>query len=366
MPSKIWMQFQDTHYPLWTHAHVHRSGMAGVKILQPHLCSPQPFGPGIEYMGRPVWNGDSDKQFIIRPDSRTAAHDFVYEWLKPIVAKCPWVTIWAGHNEVDVTTPEACKAFAAYEIWRIHYLRQLLKELHYPDVKVTASSIGTGNPPRLEYWQWIGRGSAEADYSELHEYGMKRMNIDGFHLGRCARSREACIAYGHRWPPTIIGETGIDLRGDPIHDGWQAQGISSEDYVNQIIAYAVWCEQYEWIKAVAPFIWLHTGWPSFDLDQHTSSILVTKMIEQGLDIEQLIGAAVQERIIPLNPNAAFEKAAAVKGLLPAMPEDRINIGGKRYAYQAFRDPKDRDWQHIVFCIEHNWDPSHFIWFTVKN
>jgi len=366
MSSKIWFATQDIRFPLWFHAHVHESGTGGVKLLQPHLCSPQPFGPGIEYMGRPVWNADSDKQFIARTDSKAAAHEFVYDWMKPIVAKCPWVTIWTGHNEVDVTTPEACQQFAAYEIWRIHYMRRLLDDLHYPDVKIAASSLGTGNPPHMEYWEWIGRGIAEADYTELHEYGMGRMNIDGFHLGRCERSRDACSSYGHRWPPTIIGETGIDRAGDPLHDGWQAQGISSEEYVQQIMAYDLWCQQRDWIVGVAPFVWLSTGWPSFDFDEYTSSILVAKMREQGLDIEQLIGAAVHQRIMPLNPLAAFEKAGTEKRLLPAMPEDRIDIGGKRYAYQAYRDADDRDWIWIVYTAEGDWDSSHFHWSKVRN
>ena len=218
----------------------------------------------------------------------------------------------------------------------------------------------------MEYWKWIGKGGAEADYSEPHEYGMGTMNIDGWHLGRCVQSRDACLSYNHHWPPSIIGETGIDRLGDPVNDGWQAQGISSEEYVRQLTAYDIWCQQHDWIVGVAPFVWLSTGWPSFDIDEYTSSLLVAKMQEQGMDVERLIAAAVQERIIPLNPNAAFEKAAAKKSLLPAMREDRIMIGGKRYAYQVYRHPADRQYQDIVYTLDGDWEPSHFTWFKVKN
>jgi len=186
-------------------------------------------------MGRAVFPNDSDKALITRPDPKTAASEFVYSWMRPIIALCPWVTIWCGHNEVDTTTPEACQRFAAYEPWRIEYMRQLLRELggRYANVKIAASSFGTGNPPYLEHWKWLGQGSAEADYSELHEYGMMDMVIDGWHLGRCAKAREACLSYGHNWPPSIIGETGIDYLGDPDNDGWRKRhglgGISSEE-----------------------------------------------------------------------------------------------------------------------------------------
>jgi len=372
MPSRLWFQFQDITFPLWTHAHVHESRTAGVKLLQPHRCPAQPFGPGIEYMGRVVFPNDVDKSLINRPDVKTAAREFVYDWMRPIIVKCPWITIWCGHNEVDTTSEEACRRFRAYEPWRIKYMRQLLRELSgsYANAQTMASSFGTGNPRFLEYWRWVAPAINAADYAELHEYGMRRMDIAGWHLGRCEKARDAAKCYGYELPKMIIGETGIDYFGDPKNDGWRERhglgGISSDEYVRQLIAYDMWCQQHDWIVGVAPFIWRSTGWPSFDIDEHTSSLLVARMRAQGMDIERLIAAAGQKIVLPLNPHAAFEIAAARRSYMAASPEGRIDIGGVRYAYQGFRHPANRQWQNWVYTIEGDWDPSHFHWFKARN
>jgi hypothetical protein len=63
---------------------------------------------------------------------------------------------------------------------------------------------------------------------------------------------------------------------------------------------------------------------------------------------------MQKHIIPLNPAAALEKAAAQKGLLPAGSEFDLAVGGVQYRCQAFRRADDRDTQYGLYAILGDW------------
>ncbi len=82
---------------------------------------------------------------------------------------------------------------------------------------------------------------------------------------------------------------------------------------------------------------------------------------EPVGIEQQLGTAVQQHIIPLNPNAALEKAAAVLGLLPASDEVRDVPG---YVAQAFRREDQREIQHIAYCQDGDW--GNIRWFQREN
>jgi hypothetical protein len=83
-----------------------------------------------------------------------------------------------------------------------------------------------------------------------------------------------------------------------------------------------------------------------------------------VDVEAAIGDAAQAHILPLNPEAAFEKAAAARGLLPASREFDVAVAGTTYRAQAYRAPDDRDRQHIVYCVVGDW--SGLRWFDRVN
>lgn len=81
-------------------------------------------------------------------------------------------------------------------------------------------------------------------------------------------------------------------------------------------------------------------------------------------VEQVLGEEIQKYIIPLNPNAALEKAAANQGLLSASGEQRREVNGVVYVYQAFRHPGKREWQYIGYCKDGDWGNVSF--FERKN
>jgi len=72
------------------------------------------------------------------------------------------------------------------------------------------------------------------------------------------------------------------------------------------------------------------------------------------DIEATLGAEMQKHIIPLNPAAALEKAAAKQGLLPAGSEFDLTVGGVQYRCQAFRRADERDTQYGLYAVMGDW------------
>jgi len=73
---------------------------------------------------------------------------------------------------------------------------------------------------------------------------------------------------------------------------------------------------------------------------------------------------MQAHILPLNPGAAFERAGAARGLLPASREVDLHIGDTTYRVQVYRHPTDRDTQHIVYSEVGDWGNLH--WFERRN
>lgn len=75
-----------------------------------------------------------------------------------------------------------------------------------------------------------------------------------------------------------------------------------------------------------------------------------------------LGDMMQAHVLPLNPDAALEKAAAARGLglLPA--SDEVTIGDQ--VVQVFRTDQDRGIQHIAACRIGDW--GNVRWWTRKN
>lgn len=82
------------------------------------------------------------------------------------------------------------------------------------------------------------------------------------------------------------------------------------------------------------------------------------------ETEIIIAAALQRAVLPLNPEAAFEKAATPLELLPASPETDVTVAGVAYRAQAYRTIRDRSLQHIIYAPVGQWDAA--AWFEYPN
>ena len=85
------------------------------------------------------------------------------------------------------------------------------------------------------------------------------------------------------------------------------------------------------------------------------------------ELERILGDELQVHIVPLNPDAALEKAAARRGLLPASDEVRHTVGGTVWVKQAFRKAADAlTTQHLVRTREGEWAEGDMRWWIRMN
>ena len=85
------------------------------------------------------------------------------------------------------------------------------------------------------------------------------------------------------------------------------------------------------------------------------------------ELERILGDELQAHIVPLNPDAALEKVAARRGLLPASDEVRQAIGGAVWVTQAFRKAADAlTTQHLVRTRDGEWAEGDMRWWTRRN
>ena len=97
-------------------------------------------------------------------------------------------------------------------------------------------------------------------------------------------------------------------------------------------------------------------WKDFDANQLWPRIVAGHKAQEPdpPDVDRLVWEAVRQHIIPLNPNAALERAAAARGLLPASDEVRLQVGAEHLVAQGFRSPTERGKVYTAYCREGQW------------
>lgn len=344
MSSKLGFHVQAPQYPGWLKEHVARSGARYVKIMDPDKGEAEPFGPDVTYVGRLYWDGEPDKELVKRGEDGA---DAWYDMAIPRIEAASWVHYWEGPNEPVCQTEQQAHALADFESWRAY-------RLSVRGFGSVAYSFSTGNPPYLALWRILGSALEHTDYLGLHEYGMRRMDLDGWHLLRYRKVIAALRKAGHRVPPILITETGIDYNGDPENDGWRAQGISQMDYVAQLAAYDQELQKDAEVVAAMPFTWMDIGWPSFAMDRFTSHLLSSYMREQNAasaPFEQRLGDTMQQYVIPQNRAAAFYRYGRAHGWEPISCEADVHLDGAVYRAQVWYDQVR---QIIVYTELGNW------------
>lgn len=371
MASKLTFQIQNPQgWPAWLMQHIRASGVQMVKILDPDACGSDPL-PGIRTIGRLYFPNDSDHPLIRR--GAAGAREYV-AWCLPRIERASWVYAWEGPNEPEVSDLESCRWLNEFEYERV-------QQFHARGLRTVSYSLGTSHPagpasdplPTIQAkWRALQPAAAITDYLGLHEYGMRTLDptpLNQWHIGHYKRGVEALRSMG-RVPPVLITEFGVDYGGNPITDGWRQQlGGDEALYMRQLAARDAEYSADHLVQGVFIFVWHDYNWPSFRITESMSSRIVAHIQSQGAyvpsattaDVEAAIAAAIQRHIVPLNPNAALEKAGAALGLLPASDEVRDVQG---IVAQAFRDPGARQWQHIAWCRDGDW--GNVRWFRRAN
>lgn len=359
MPSKFGVATQRTDVPQWLVDDVRAAGMRFGNYINPDLMAGDPFG--LPCAGRLYFDKEIDKQLQYR--GAKGADEYL-ALCAPRMAKCPWITWWRGLNEPDTSSPAALKSYAAFELRRI-------ERLHALGLRAMSFDFGTGRPEREagtadEVAKILAPVARATDARAYHEYGMRAMTLDGYHLLRYQELERWLSAYGVNVAPIFITECGIDFAGDPDDDGWRAQLHGDEaEYLRQLAAYdAALCADHR-VVAATPFIWLHDGWPSFDITRSLSGRLREYMRAQGGGVpipahwdpaapdvaafETALAEDMQKFVVPHTRKTWFDVYARGRGWEGPMSDEHIRtVYGVRALAQVWYSPKD-DLQHVVYA-----------------
>lgn len=355
-----WAQCQGQGYDDWVVDHSAQLG--GCLLINPWYGDYRKFtSRGMPVAGRVVHDGDPDTGCVYR--GAAGADEWFDVWFWPSASRCPEIRIWRGPNEPAIWSIEDAQALNAFYV-RLQY------RFRERGLTLIGINFSTGHPA-LVYWHFLGEALEVLDYLGRHSYSCGPPWFspeDQHHAFRLERDVAEIQAMGFRVPPIILGETGIDRAGDKDKDGWRARGVSREEYVGYIWPFVRELKRrVPQLQVVSWFVWLSTGWPSFDIDQATSQLLVDTMPASvwlpPATAEPPIAAIVasaQAHIIPRTPGWALYEAGKARGYYEASGEFDVDD----WRCQAFRDPSDARLQHIAYCLVGDW--GNVRWVTVDN
>lgn len=318
--SKGSYHVQDPNPPGWLRTLIYQSGVTTIKQINPDQMG-EPW-QGLQVIGRLWWNGEPDKALV------TQGAAGAVEWwsmAKDRIARCPWVQVWEGPNEVAIWNDVSARYYNEFETQRV-------KILHDNGKKASSFNFSTGHP-EPELFKYLKSALNTTDYLGLHEYGMKRMDPvnDTWHLLRYRRVFAVLKANNIRIPPTIISETGVDYGGNPTADGWIAQGHSSESYVAQLISYLVETDKDPEIVLVTPFGFADLGWPSFSIHE-TPARLYTEYLRSTQSEQAALLDLAEKWVIPMVPGFALWNHITGKGWVLASREFGYNGANYQWGY----------------------------------
>lgn len=328
----MWLQAQGHGYDDWVIEHARAFG--GVKLINPQYGNWRKFtDAGIPVLGRMVWPHDSDKRHIA--DGAAGAERWFADFW-PTARQCGGITLWECANEPvtnSIAETEALDRFTA----------RLADLFHDNGLRIVGINYSTGHP-HFAMWRYLGVALSKIDYLGRHSYACEEPWFGAdqwWHPYRLVEDVKHIRAAGMRVPPIILGETGIDRAGNPDTDGWRARGVDANTYTTLLVQYALRLGSLvPELEAVAPFTWLSTGWPSFDIDQATSAMLVAKALPAYSvpDALPAITPAYLEQArrykVPINPDAALARSIMAAGQLPASDEfDHTGAAARQWGYR---------------------------------
>ena len=339
--SRLGFHVQRPAYPSWLKDHVARSGAKYVKILNADLGEAEPFGLNLIYIGRLHFGtGEPDKELVWQGSAGAEAW-WAMAGLR--IRACPWINIWEGPNEPAIKSEEQAHVFVDFELRRIEIL-------HAHELKAASGVFSTGCP-YLSLWAILGYMLSDTDFLALHQYGMRTMSLtaplNARHLLRHRKVIQALRDAGHRVPPILITETGIDFAGDSKNDGWRKWTTGPTDYLGQLAAYDRAVQEDAEVECILPFTWMHENWASFHIGSIMSGVLTDYMEAYNMELSEgdkrFIGDHLQRFVIPQNPEAALYKYGNARGWQPISPERPF----WNKTWQIWYSPQDNT-QHICY------------------
>lgn len=196
-------------------------------------------------------------------------------------------------NEVAQRLGEALEQHVAL-------VRGVTLRLHWAGVKVAGFSFSTGQPD-LASWAYLASQSfAGVDAVAIHEY----WGSQGFTREQALRHRQVHEFLHGEHPPFLVTECGRDaIQGGMA--GWKRNGISAEQYVAELRAYANEIERDTYVLGATVF----TAGPTPDWDAFSTDDLdVGGLMSTQLDLEARIARLEQQNAQLLQQNALLTEA----------------------------------------------------------
>jgi len=333
---------------------VNATPLRWVKVVDPP--NRNPFHATTKVIGR-VYHPESMDNEMIGQGAAGAEHYF--EMCRGYYQFRQYVWCWEGPNEPPVRTFRERQMLA-------EFTSRWTELMHAHGYKVAVWSLSVGWPNEYGDVLDLAPSLADADFVALHEYSAPEMSSQqGWLCLRYRRTVDILREAGIRIPPVLITETGID--GGVISrpkTGWKTFG-DREHYQQSLRWYDEEISRDDYVECATIFTsGAYSDWEDFEFDEALSGWLSAQYDHPPTDLERIIGDAMQDWILPLNPNAAFQKAALPLGRLPQSREWQIEVDGRPYVYQAYRHPKEPDVQYCIYAIENDW--SNLKWFTRDN
>jgi len=238
------------------------------KVVLPPIGDPFPGKKGI---GRPWIGGDEVEQAYIRDDAAGAARYFAR--LRQYYLDRPYIWAWEAPNEPhpmgDYDFRAALDGFTYRWIELMHSINK----------RTVILCLSVGWPDKPEHILEFAPSLQHTDYWALHEYSAPTMQHDaGWHCLRYRRTVQALRDAGHRVPPLLITECGIDggvLKPPQGKTGWKTHARDEEDYMGQL----AWCDRELCQDGYVKAAFIFTSGPESEwVDFEVNEVLTRKLV----------------------------------------------------------------------------------------
>lgn len=356
----------------WVPRLVNATPVQMVKMVDPP--NHRTFREGIDVIGRAYIPETIERDLILQGMRGAERYAEIH---KGFWALRPYVHVWEGPNEPDVSTLDAVK------YW-VEFTYRWMRIMHHLGYRVAVGSFSVGCPQGepdevRAKWEIIGPILEEAEYLALHEYSASTMQHGQGSL--CLRYRTVAkylVEMGFHVPPILITECGIDggvMKPAHPRTGWLTWCSDRQKYLEQLIWYSeeIAKDNAEpgppQVRAATIYnCGYYEPWGNFELDQEMFQMIAQYIIAnppdtQGGSFETRLGDLMQQHVIAQVPGHALFDYGVSRGWYPISEEAYEILPG--IVSQVFYTPHD-DMQHHVWTKLGHWAPEEIRSFDRPN
>lgn len=358
MASKLAFHFQQI--PGWA------GNIAGrwVKVIDPPS---ENRWAGRSVIGRAYMQDDRSNQLVLQG---SAGAEHWYRFLRPYVARAPYVYVWEGPNEPQ---PVADFGFAAV---LGQFTKRLAELMHADGLKLAGGCLSEGNPGGNDAqaracYVAVAKGLQHCDYEAFHCYWVMghshpESGMNDWHAFRYRRNRRYAAEAGIALPPLLITECGVDggVVAQPKR-GWKTFCGSRAIYMEQLRQFDAQLALDPYVLCATAFTSGPTGdWEDFEVDEELADMIASYVAEVGgpymgdggkppvppvrpptprpaspgatpppATVARLKETGLAVRVLKINPDAALLRRIIKDGFEAVSNEFSVEDGGVTYVGQ---------------------------------